>query len=768
MRRTYLIPSRAVQALYIVTSSPLSPGVQGAAYSYQMTANGGLAPYTWSLVSQTGTDAFAVSAAGLVTSAATNAETDSLTIKVTDSSGASVQGVFSVTITPALTITTTSPLPGATVGSAYSDTMAASGGTVPYAWSLVSSTGANSWAVSAAGLVTGTPSTAETDSLVIKVTDHAGATAQGTFSLQSSNAAAGFAVESGILTYNAGSGNNYSFIARWDLATQNGDASYYAAKKTHRLSVGTANGLSDIINGSDLSTTAVKGAVLVKVRGLTGAGPYFARVTSIASTGAESAPTADVSFTAAAPPAVYPAGSWNTINSLPATISAGGNYVLGSNLTIPNGNSVGITISTTAAYRLFGNGKSITYANGTDTTQHAIQVTGVSSLGEIYGVTFNQGNVTSNNGHAILFATGYNSGSLHIHDNAWNGYAYSGAQQSCFVAGGPNGNTQNSLATVLSYNNANSLLGGTQGVNDCGGYGNAYNVTVYGDSMFMQHAPQYSSFVTRYAGQNLVAGNCTMTTANATAGDAVPVGGKTLQFSLPFFQSYSDSAASAGNHAGTGQVGAADAYCHDNVCVLGSMTDDSRVFHTDGGFRNIFMWNTVTTNGAVGNGGSLRCFSMRNGATNCVVAYNTMNGQSQGQTIGYRYGSTVATQYPVNGYWFNNAATNCGAYSIEFYEGATGASDWWNNTISNASAGTCVVRDSTSQTTFANFNNNTFTAGGTKVNVTLPAGSAFNVFNSWVAGDNIGSNSFITYNGAYTGYNPVGLTPGAPQNLRAM
>ena len=60
MRRTYLIPSRAIQPLYIVTQSPLANGTQGSAYSYQMTANGGTSPYTWSLVSQTGTDSFAV------------------------------------------------------------------------------------------------------------------------------------------------------------------------------------------------------------------------------------------------------------------------------------------------------------------------------------------------------------------------------------------------------------------------------------------------------------------------------------------------------------------------------------------------------------------------------------------------------------------------------------------------------------------------------------------------------------------------------------
>ena len=68
------------------------------------------------------------------------------------------------------TITTVS-LPGASSGTSYSDQLTASGGTAPLTWSLVSSIGLNSWAVSSSGLLTGTPTVAETDSLTVKVTD---------------------------------------------------------------------------------------------------------------------------------------------------------------------------------------------------------------------------------------------------------------------------------------------------------------------------------------------------------------------------------------------------------------------------------------------------------------------------------------------------------------------------------------------------------------------------------------------------------------------
>jgi len=98
MRRWNIIPARDYSALAFATSSPLPNGTQGTPYSYTMFATGGSPPYTWSLVSQTGTDSFTVSPAGVVSSSATNAETDSLTIRVTDSRGAQSTGIFTVQI----------------------------------------------------------------------------------------------------------------------------------------------------------------------------------------------------------------------------------------------------------------------------------------------------------------------------------------------------------------------------------------------------------------------------------------------------------------------------------------------------------------------------------------------------------------------------------------------------------------------------------------------------------------------------------------------
>lgn len=100
---------------------------------------------------------------------------------------------YPVASVPALTITTTSPLPGATVGTAYSYSMVATGGVPPYTWSITSDTpDTGSWlAISAAGSLSGTPGTAETENLVIRVTDSASSAASNPYSLTVSAASGG-------------------------------------------------------------------------------------------------------------------------------------------------------------------------------------------------------------------------------------------------------------------------------------------------------------------------------------------------------------------------------------------------------------------------------------------------------------------------------------------------------------------------------------------------------------------------------------------------
>jgi len=76
-------------------------------------------------------------------------------------------------------------LPAAAAASHYSQSVAgyAAGGVPAYTFSYVSKTGTNTWSVNAAGVISGTPMTAETDTVTAQVTDSLSHTANATFTI---------------------------------------------------------------------------------------------------------------------------------------------------------------------------------------------------------------------------------------------------------------------------------------------------------------------------------------------------------------------------------------------------------------------------------------------------------------------------------------------------------------------------------------------------------------------------------------------------------
>jgi hypothetical protein len=132
-----------------VTTSSLPGGAVGSAYpSTTLQASGGVTPYTWALASGSSLPAGLILSAGGAlsgTPAAGSGGPYSLTLVVTDSSNPqqTAQATLPLTITStagggtALTLTTTS-LPNATLNTAYSATLTASGGVTPYTFSLTS------------------------------------------------------------------------------------------------------------------------------------------------------------------------------------------------------------------------------------------------------------------------------------------------------------------------------------------------------------------------------------------------------------------------------------------------------------------------------------------------------------------------------------------------------------------------------------------------------------------------------------------------------
>ena len=158
----------------LTITSTLPNGTVGVAYTSTITASDGTPPYSCSI---TGTLPAGLSLSGCTVSGTPMAAGSSpLTVKVTDS-GSPAQNATqndTIVISPApLAITGT--LPNGTVGVVYSGTITASGGTTPYSCSI---TGALPAGLTLTGCtVSGTPTTAGTSPITVKVTD-AGSPAQ--------------------------------------------------------------------------------------------------------------------------------------------------------------------------------------------------------------------------------------------------------------------------------------------------------------------------------------------------------------------------------------------------------------------------------------------------------------------------------------------------------------------------------------------------------------------------------------------------------------
>jgi hypothetical protein len=169
--------------LTITTTSPLPAGTVGTAYSQTLAASGGTttAAYTWTLaVGSTLPAGLVLSTAGVISGTPTTAGTVSANITVSDATARTATKALSITVNPAGTglSITTATLSAGTVGIAYSQTLAATGGTTPYTWSVsVGTLPAGLTLNTATGAITGTPTTAATASFTVMVTDSATPTA---------------------------------------------------------------------------------------------------------------------------------------------------------------------------------------------------------------------------------------------------------------------------------------------------------------------------------------------------------------------------------------------------------------------------------------------------------------------------------------------------------------------------------------------------------------------------------------------------------------
>jgi hypothetical protein len=156
----------------ITTANPLPNAYVNSVYPNKaLAASGFTLTRTWSVSSGALPTGMSMTSGGAISGTPTIVGTYSFTATVTDTGGNQASATFSLTVIPAVTIST-SALTQGTVGVPYSQTLTATGGSGNYTWNVLGSSLPGGLTLSSSsGVLSGTPTTAGSYSLSVTITD---------------------------------------------------------------------------------------------------------------------------------------------------------------------------------------------------------------------------------------------------------------------------------------------------------------------------------------------------------------------------------------------------------------------------------------------------------------------------------------------------------------------------------------------------------------------------------------------------------------------
>ena len=165
-----------------ITTKALPVGIVTASYSYQLTATGYNTPFTFSLVSGTLPSGYTLSSSGLISGTTSSTFSGSPKFQVADALGDTyplaplADATLSLTVQPSGLSITTSSINQVILGRAFTQTLAATGGSGHYTWSI-SPTSANQLPTglslgATTGAITGTTTqTGYSKTVIFRATD---------------------------------------------------------------------------------------------------------------------------------------------------------------------------------------------------------------------------------------------------------------------------------------------------------------------------------------------------------------------------------------------------------------------------------------------------------------------------------------------------------------------------------------------------------------------------------------------------------------------
>ncbi len=158
-------------------STPTSPSTAPGTFNLTINGTGFVNGATAQLNATTLLSTTFTSTSQLIATVPSNISPGTFSVTVINPGGA-VSNALPLTVNPkantTITVTTTSPLPSGMVGTSYSQTLAATGGTAPYTWALVSGSLPAGLSLSSGGIISGTPLLAGTQTFTVGLNDTLG------------------------------------------------------------------------------------------------------------------------------------------------------------------------------------------------------------------------------------------------------------------------------------------------------------------------------------------------------------------------------------------------------------------------------------------------------------------------------------------------------------------------------------------------------------------------------------------------------------------
>jgi hypothetical protein len=166
-----------VSTLLITTPSPLKGGVVGVPYLGTLEATDGFAPFSWTNPTGALPNGITLNPNGQLSGTPNASGTFQFNALVTDARGFTQAKSFSMIIAATMpVITSNSPLPNALNGAPFTQTLAATGGTTPYTWSILSGALPAGITLNSNGLISGIPAEVGSFNLIVQMIDAGGLT----------------------------------------------------------------------------------------------------------------------------------------------------------------------------------------------------------------------------------------------------------------------------------------------------------------------------------------------------------------------------------------------------------------------------------------------------------------------------------------------------------------------------------------------------------------------------------------------------------------